>query len=385
MIEPEKFSEAFEPLHGAAAAATGLDDFGPPSYHEGLNWLLAALDEDGRVEGSRRAAVLRMLTGVLVRRLYTQEGWRRHPGYRDVSIKRPLVITGIPRTGTTALHKLLALDPQFQGIERWLAITPMPRPPREQWAEIPEFQSCTVELEAILQAAPGLADAHEMTVDSVDECLEVLQQEFVSNNFPSQLAVPSYLEWWYHQSESESYRRYGDVLRLVGVYDQQRRWLLKNPGHIWGIDDLLELFPDALVVQTHRDPAEAIPSVCRVLELPQGMYLDDNVRPDLIGPTEAAKWRAGVDRMQRARARCPDNFHDVSHADFRRDPIAVIDGIYTRLGLSLSSEAESAMRRWLDEQPRERRQGVTPTPERYGLSVAGLRDLFADYIETHSL
>ncbi|MGD1257203.1 sulfotransferase family protein [Mycobacterium seoulense] len=385
MAVPEKFTEAFEPLHQAAAAATGLDDFGPPTYHEGLHQLLTALDQDGRVAGPRREALFGMLTGVLVRRLYTQEGWRRNPGYRDVRIERPLVITGIPRTGTTALHKLLALDPQFQGVERWLAITPMPRPPRQNWSQKAEFNACVAGLEEFLAAMPGFADAHEMTADSVDECLEVLQQDFVSNTFPSQLAVPAYLHWWREESETTSYQRYADVLRLIGLDDQDRRWLLKNPGHIWGIDDLLALFPDALVVQTHRDPAKAMPSVCRVLEMPQSMYLGENVRPEEIGPPEVDKWRSAVDRTERARRRHPDNFHDVRHADFRADPIATIDSVYSKLGLSLPADVETTMRTWLYEQPEERRRGADADPARYGLSAAALRERFADYITTYAL
>lgn len=385
MTEPEKFSEAFEPLHAAATAATGLADFGPSTYHAGLIRLLESLDEDGRVQGPRRSSVLGMLTGVLVRRLYAEEGWRRHPGYRDVRIERPVVITGIPRTGTTALHKLLALDPQFQGIERWLATTPMARPQRERWPDVPEFQACVAGLDSMMASIPELADAHEMSADTVDECLEVLQQDFVSNNFPSQLGIPGYLEWWYEQSESTSYQRYGDVLRLVGINDPDRRWLLKNPGHIWGIDHLLELFPDALVVQTHRNPVTAIPSVCRVLELPQRMYLGDQVAPEAIGPAEADKWHAAVQRTQQARQRHPDNFHDVTIAEFRNDPIGCIDTIYRRLDLSLSTAAEAAMRHWLDEQPEERKRGAQAPPERYGLTAAGLRDQYADYIQTFSL
>lgn len=385
MNEPEKFGEAFEWLHDTASAATGLNDFGPHNYVEGLGQLLDALDQDGQVDGERRSLVLGMLAGVLVERLYTELGWSEHPNYRTVRIEQPLVITGIPRTGTTALHKLLALDPQFQGVERWLATTPMPRPARALWSEVPEFQACKSGLEAFLQAMPGFADSHELTADNVDECLEVLKQDFVSNFFPSQLDIPNYREWWYAQSEFASYHRYADVLRLVGLREPNKRWLLKNPGHLWGIDALLEVFPDAMIVQTHRNPATALPSVCRVLEMPRKLYLGAGVQLTAIGPVEADKWRRAIDRMERARSRSPERFYDMSHVEFRNDPIVVIRGIYQRFGLDLSADTEESMRQWLLNQPEEQKQGHNSSPEAYGLTVNGIRDMFADYIEKYSL
>jgi len=385
MQVPQRFSDAADWLHDTASAQTGLRDFGPADYRDGLAVLLDALDRDPRIGDNRRPLALGMLTGPLIARLYTQEGWRRHPEYARLRIERPLVITGVPRTGTTALHKLLSMDPQFQGIERWLASTPMVRPPRERWADLPEFQACVAGLNAFLRFAPEMAAAHDMTADTVDECLDVLQQSFVSNTFTSTLDAPAYREWWYGCSELASYRRYADVLRLIGLAEPGKTWLLKNPGHLWGIDALLEVFPDARIVQTHRDPAEAVPSLCSVLEIAQRVYLGDGVRPTEMGPVEAEKWQRAVARTEAARARQPRQFHDVRHIDFRRDPMTVVHGIYERFGITLSAETEAGMRRWLAAQPAEQKAGGRFTAGTYGLRRADIHRQFADYIERYRL
>jgi hypothetical protein len=385
MEAPQRFTDASEWLHAAATAQTGLSDFGPPDYRVGLKALLDALDHDGRPTAIGRQFALGMLTGVLAARLYTQEGWRRRPEYARVRIERPLIITGMPRTGTTALHKLLSTDPQFQGVEFWLANTPMPRPPRETWSGMPEYQASVAGLGALLQAAPGLAEAHDMTPDSVDECLNVMQQSFVSNMFGSSMGVLEYERWWQQQDEAASYRRYADVLRLIGLNEPNKRWLLKNPGHIWGIEHLFEVFPDACVVQTHRDPAKSIPSVCSLLEMSQRVFLGDAVEPQAIGRSEADKWQRAVGRADAYRARHRQQFHDVLHRDFHRDPMGTVRRIYERFELTLTDETEARMRRWVAEQPAEQKQGRRYSAHRYGLDEQGLRQQYAAYIERYDL
>jgi len=384
MEVPARFGEAFDALHAAASARAGADDFGPPDYCQGLRLLLQAFDEAPFSASGRRFA-FGALTGVLVARLYAQSGWSRHPQYRSVAIRAPLVITGIPRTGTTALHKLLSVDPQFQGIERWLAATPMVRPPRGRWPEQPEYRACVAGLQAVAEAAPALLSMHDMTADSVDECLDVLQQSFVSNLFASSYDVPRYSQWLLQQSEAPSYRRYADVLRLIGLADQDKRWLLKNPGHTWELESLFEVFPDACVVQTHRTPLKALPSLCSVLEVSRGIYHGAQVRPERIGAAEAAKWRRAIDRAEAARARRPGRFFDVDHRRFHADPIGVVRAIYRRFDLELRENVVGRMRDWLEQQPAEQKSGHRYMAARFGLGEAQLREQYADYIERYGL
>jgi len=180
-----------EALHEAARKATGLSDFGPQDYREALRRLLAAYDSEVRFTEIGRQFAIGGIVGTLVQRLLSEEGWKRRPGCRSRPIRRPLVITGIPRTGTTALHKLLAMDPQFQGLEHWLTESPMVRPPRHTWASNPAYLSSVAGLEAFFRMMPEMRKAHDIVADEVEECLDVLRQSFVSNRFGSSAYIPS--------------------------------------------------------------------------------------------------------------------------------------------------------------------------------------------------
>jgi hypothetical protein len=224
-----------------------------------------------------------------------------------------------------------------------------------------------------------------MTADTVDECLEVLQQSFVSNMFSSTFDVPDYTDWLLRQSEVASYRRYADVLRLIGFADQDKRWLLKNPGHTWELETLLEVFPDACVVQTHRTPLKAIPSLCSVLQVSRGIYQRNRVQPEKIGPVEAHKWRRAIDRTEAARRRHPGRVFDVDHRRFHADPLGVIRSIYERFGLRLDDATAESMRRWLEQQPAEQKNGHRYTAATFGLREDALREQFADYVGRYGL
>ena len=373
-------------LHAAATQMTGgLTDFGPQDYLPGLRALLDSMLRDMQFSEVGRQFGMGAIAGTLAARLHTEHGWKQRPDYRAVEIRRPLVITGIPRTGTTALHKLLSLDPRFQGLEHWITEAPQPRPPRETWATRPAYQASVAGLEMFFSIMPEMRLAHDIVADEVDECLEVLRQSFVSNRFAAGMHVPSYERWFRTQSEASSYRRFVDVLRLVGVDAPGQRWLLKNPGHVAQMDCLLEELPDACVIQTHRDPVLAIPSLCSTLHMARRMFEGHAARADVIGPREIDYWAAAMATTARVRAGRGDQFHDVHHHDFHRDPMAVVRAIYERLDLSLADETAQRMQRWIEASPTTR-HGEHRYRDR-GLwhhGRPGPRS-FAEYVERHSI
>lgn len=379
------FQHGMEALHEAARKATGLSDFGPPDYREGLRRLLAAYDCDMRFTESGRQFAIGGIVGTLAQRLLSEEGWKRRPDCRSRSIRQPLLITGIPRSGTTALHKLLAMDPQFQGLEHWLTESPMVRPPRATWASNPAFRASVAGLEAFFRMMPQMRKAHDMVADEVEECLDVLRQSFVSNRFGSSACIPSYDAWLFEQDEHDSYRRYADVLRLIGADEPDTRWLLKNPGHVARMECLLAVFPDALIVQTHRDPVKAIPSLCSTLHMARRMYEGDATRPELIGPREIRYWSQAVTRAGRVRAMKPNQFFDVDHRRFHEDPLGVVRAIYDRFGLTLGVTALERMRKWIAASPTRRHGEHHYVLEDYGVTATQIRSAFADYIDRYRL
>jgi Sulfotransferase family len=380
MAIPEKFADAEAALHEAAMAQSGLSDFGDGAYLSGLRVLLSALDSDLKLTGVYRERVFGSIAGVLSGRLYAQNGWREHPECLRTTIRRPLIITGIPRTGTTALHKALSMDPQFQGLELWLAQTPMVRPPRDQWANHPLYRNAAAGLAAVAAVAPLVKTIHDMVADEPDECLNAMVQSFVTIQFPSTLHVPSYHRWFLTQDETLSYRRYADLLKLVGFHDQDKRWLLKNPGHVLGIEPLLKVFPDALIVHTHRNPIEAVPSTCSLVDTFRTFYLGEETYPRELGRTHSELWSLGLTRMMNARDRHLAQFYDVEFTDFNADPIGVVRAIYKWAGLTLDPQFERTMTDWLDTHS-EGKGGVHRyTAEQFGLSEQTIRDQYREYM-----
>lgn len=380
MTIPEKFAHAEAALHEAAAKQTGLNDFGDDEYLPGLSVLLRALDADLKLTGVYRERVFGSIAGVLIGRLHARQGWREHPESLCTAIRAPLIITGIPRTGTTALHKALSMDPQFQGLELWLAQTPMVRPPRETWTSNPLFRKSAAAMAAVVEVAPLIKTIHDMVADEPDECLNAMVQSFVTIQFGSTLHVPSYHQWYLTQDETPLYRRYADLLRLVGLNDQHKRWLLKNPGHVLGIEPLLKVFPDARIVHTHRNPLVAVPSTCSLVDTFRTFYLSDQTYPRELGRMNLELWSIGLERTMRAHDRQPESFYDVQFEALNTDPLGVVRGIYQWAGLTLRSEVEQKMKNWLDTHS-EGKGGVhSYTAEQFGLNEQMLRDRYREYM-----
>jgi hypothetical protein len=221
--------------------------------------------------------------------------------------------------------------------------------------------------------------------NEVDECLNLLAQSFVSHYPSTALGLPGYDHWWREQDETASYRRYADNLRLIGADVPAQRWLLKNPGHISHLDALFAVFPDACVVQTHRDPAKSIPSVCSVIHPARRFFWAQEVGATMIGPRELDLWTWSAERAQGVRERRPERFLDVRFADLQREPMAVVERIYQHFGLSLSTAARQAMIAWISANPQHKHGRHEYTPEQFGLSESAIRERFADYMKRHQL
>jgi hypothetical protein len=373
------FSEAA--LHEAAAAETGFSDFGEPSYLEGLRVGLEAVARrgGGALLEQHFAARARV---ALIGRLHSERSWRTHPEHHDTRIAAPLIITGMSRSGTSALHQLFAADPQFQWIPHWIAAAPTVRPPRGHWEDHPAYQAQLARLESEFRRNPQQRATHNIEAALPEECINVMCQSFVSMMFTTTLPLPSYYDWLVLQDETPSYERYARNLKLIGAStSSEQPWLLKNPSHTGGMAALLKVFPDARIVVTHRDPVAAVTSAASMTQIISGK---------LWAPGEAGRHRLAVSlhnitRLEQARIGHEDQFHDVRYRDFMSDPMAVIAGIYGRFKLTLTPSAERAMQEWVAANPQGKFGAHRYTPEEYGLSAGEIRALFAGYIARHGL
>jgi sulfotransferase family protein len=361
-----------EELRALAAKATGLDDFGPDDYTDGLAVLLGSYDrEAGLTERGVRVARA-MLRGALAARLVSEAAWQAHPEHAEVAITRPLFVTGLPRTGTTALHRLLVADPAHQGLEMWLAEVPQPRPPRASWAADPVFAYIQAGCEKHHTAHPEFMGVHYMAADQVEECWQLLRQSMRSISWECLAHLPSYSAWLSGQDWTGAYRRHRRNLQLIGLPDASKRWVLKNPSHLFALDALLAVYPDALVVQTHRDPGTAIASVCSLAAQASAGW-SQVFAGDVIGQDQLELWASGLERFRAERARHDQaRFVDVRYEDLVADPVGTAEAVYAHFGLPFTGAAAASMQA-LSAERATGSPGTAPA-HRYALADFGLTE-----------
>jgi len=364
----------YDDIVAAAQRTTGLSDFGwePGTDHEAGLRLLAedlASPEAGLTPlGNyfQRSEV----KGALVGRLLTQARFDEHPGHVDVPIERPIFVMGLPRTGTTALHRLLHADPSAQGLEMWLTQFPQPRPPRETWEDDPIFSAMQQAFSAHHVESPDFMGIHYMDATTVEECWRLLRQTGKSNSYESLANIPRYTAWLQTQDWTDAYARHKQNLQLVGLNDPEKRWVLKNPSHMTALDALMSVYPDALVVYTHRDPAVCIASSCS-LSAETTIGHSTTYTPEVVGSTQLDLWSRAYHAYHDARPSYDDaQFADVAFADLVADPMGVVRGVYEQFGLDFTPEAQAAVA----EIDRESKQGGKAPSHRYALADYGLTE-----------
>jgi hypothetical protein len=367
-------------LRESASRLVGLDDFGPDddNYREGLAVILDSYQRDADLTpfGSKICRVY--LRGALAARLMAEAGWKQYPHYTDVPVERPIFVTGLPRTGTTALHRLLTADPSHQGLQMWLAEFPQPRPPRDMWNANPVFAQLNAQFEQHHVENPEFMGLHFMSADEVEECWQLLRQSLHAVAYETLAHLPTYAQWLAIQDWTPAYRRYRRNLQLIGLNDVGKRWVLKNPSHLHALDALMATFPDALVVQCHR-PAETIMgSMCSLAEAATEGWSNAYVGAT-IGADSLDTWSRGLERFNSERAKHdPAQFCDVDYVDFVADPIGTVEGVYRYFGIELTEPASRAMQQMhVESKKGPRAPKHRYSLEDYGLTAEAVKERFA--------
>ncbi|WP_300683659.1 sulfotransferase [Nocardioides sp.] len=365
---------SFTEIVEAAMRTTGLRDLGivPGSgFEEGFGLLVEDLasPEAGLTPVGNyfhRAQVKSALVG----RLITQARFAEFPEHADVAIERPIFVTGLPRTGTTALHRLLCADADHQGLEAWLTEFPQPRPPRATWESDPIFNALQAAYRSHHIDNPEFMGIHYMDATSVEECWRVLRQSGKSIGFESLAHIPRYSAWLAGQDWTDAYARHRQNLQLVGLHDAEKRWVLKNPSHLVALDALMAVYPDALVVVCHRAPVTSIASACS-LSAEATAGTSTTFVGETIGRTQLEMLSRSQRRFDALRPRYrAEQFHDVDYRAFVADPIGTVAGIYEAFGLTWSDAAQAEVRR-LDA---DSRTGKARPSHRYTLADYGLTE-----------
>ncbi|MBY0279943.1 sulfotransferase [Candidatus Binatia bacterium] len=365
-------------LLDGARVATGLDDFGDPTFRDGLEVLLGALADEARLNEIGVLAHEAALGGYLQQRLRIEDWYRRHPDIGRQEIGGPLFVTGLPRTGTTALSHLLAADPDTRSLAMWESQEPTPPPERATYATDPRIAAADAR-NAFFRGDPDFLRMYDGTATSPTENIDLLGQHFATQHFEGMAHVPSYIRWWLDHDMIPAYRHHARVLRLLQWRCPPTRWFLKSPPDLCHLDAFTAVYPNARIVWTHRDPAKVLASVCKLIFIVRRMQTDQ-VDLHQLGREQLALWAEAVRRaLAFRRAAGETRFADVFMDDLVADPLATVARLYDRVGLPFTSGAESAMRAWASEHPQHKHGAMPYTLEEFGLTLDEVRAAFADY------
>jgi hypothetical protein len=367
-------------LH-AATRRTGLDDFGDTSFRQPLERLVDAIENEARLTLLGRIAAREELVGILENRLLLERDRRRHPGIAREEIRRPLFITGLPRSGSTFLHGLLAQDPANRVPLHWELRFPSPPPEWSTRATDRRIARAARQLKWFLRLTPEFRKIHPVGARLPEECIMILSHSFLSFEFSSNWFVPWYQDWLEQQDLRPAYRCHRRFLQQLQWRCGGDRWLLKAPPHLPGMAALCATYPDANLIITHRDPLEVVPSVASLHVVLRRTFARD-VDPRAVGPEVSRMLADDIRRGFGARdGGCAprEQFLDVWYAQLMDDPLAVARRIYRHFDLPLSDDVVGRMRHYVATHPKDRHGAHVYTLAQFGLDDETERRRYRDY------
>jgi hypothetical protein len=366
------------------AADVGLDDYGDPSFRDGLERLGRAVLATADLNPVGEAAFEGQVKGHLANRLRVTDWHRTHPEVGDEVVRAPIVITGLPRTGTTALSHLLACDPGNRSLLGWEAGRSVPPPRTETYWRDPRLTAAREASGMMDLLNPGFKAIHHDPPDKPTECVVLFAQQFQSAIYPTEFTIPEYDEWMLGADATAAYAYHRAVLQVLQS-ECPGRWQLKTPQHGLDLDALLATYPDARIVITHRDPVKCVASVLSLVRSLSGTFTDVDHRGYIAGhwPELMAEF---ANRPVGFRARRPDvPVHDMSYEDLVGDPVDAIRAMYATFGEELSDDAADAMAAYSNESP----QGAHGRHEYrladFGLTRGDVEPRFEPYLARHDV
>tara|TARA_Y100000739_G_scaffold111328_1_gene95650 strand:- start:158 stop:1342 length:1185 start_codon:yes stop_codon:yes gene_type:complete len=385
-ISTRSLSVALDPdaLLDKAQRQTGLSNFGSAAFHKPFEILLQSLREEARLSARGIFIMNRTMLRLLTNRLRTEQVFAENPTLTDVPIRRPLYIIGFPRTGTTLLHNLLACDPVARWLHLWEGLYPAPSP--QSLETDPRITEVAEWVTGFEKVAPRLAAAHKLAPRGPEECLWLIEHTFNDLIFELRAHVPTYSRWLAeHEADVDIHQYYLRQLQMLGAHCNGAHWVFKAPRHLPGLKGLLAVFPEARIVQTHRDPATVLPSLCSLCEILRGAVSDAVDKPT-IGAHWHARLKAIFEQATAVRSTAAEGqILDIQYADLVTDPIATVQHIYAHHGYEFTEPFEAAMRQWLVANRQHKHGAHRYTLEEYGLSEAQVREDFSDYAKEFGL
>ena len=369
-----------------ATRTTGLSDFGGDGFREGLGLLLETyarhdFDERGRKRNRRR------LFGLLVTRLQLEDWWKRYPEILERPLAAPWVLTGLPRSGTSALFNLLAQDPATRTLRLWESQFPYPPEgwtPAKRGLPDPRRDAVEAYYAAGREKNPDFTQIHFASADTPEECVLIQALAFAGVQHGIEAMMEPYASWFRSKDQSAVYELERKILQLLDWQRPGERWLLKTPAHLWGLDELSQVFPDARIIWSHRSPIDAIASMCSMISTLM------KTRRDLVltdlGPIVLDFYATSLERGLAARDRLDSShFIDVSHDAFVRNGLQTVEDIYAHFDLHFPADLRESLSAYLRKHPKDRHGTHEYALAEYGLSVADVRGRFSAYVDRFEL
>jgi len=368
-------------LHQKARDETGLADFGSDDYRERFDLFLKALSEIDGLHGPGILSFHMQLLQVLKNRLLMTELLKRNPEILDIELVPPVVIAGLPRTGTTHLHNLLAAGPTFRVLRYWESVEPFPMPAEVGVEPDPRLARTDLAVDFLNQAMPLFPLMHEMTTEHVHEEIQLLFNDLSSMLMETLGHVPAWRDHYLTHDQTPHYEHLRVQLQCLQHLRGGRRWLLKSPQHLEQLPVLERVFPGLTVVVTHRDPVPVTLSML-VMLCYSGRMHRATVDCDEIVDYWVGRLDLMLQSLMRDRDVIPDGRSmDLRFDDFMADDLAVAARVYELAGEPLTDEASAAMKAYLEGHRRGRLGTVATSPEMFGLTEDALRARFAPYVD----
>jgi len=331
-----------EQLMANARRKSGLNDFGDEWFREPLTVLVESINREANLTPTGKLIQKTRLEGALIARLRAERLLQKHPEIQDIDLGKIIIIAGLQRTGTTTLHRLLAADPNMRALMSWEALNPIPLPKESLGNPKKRIAKAKTAEKGLAYLAPEFFAIHPVEHDAPEEDVLLLDLCFMSQSPEATLHVPTYAAWLEQQDHTPAYTYLRTLLKILSWQRPAKNWVLKTPHHMEYLDVILKVFPEASIVQTHRDPQKTTGSFCSMVSHGRGVFSDE------VDAKEVARhWMRKVNRlMQRSinvREQCEHKrFIDVSYYDLVSDPISQVARIYEFAGIPFDQSAAAA-------------------------------------------
>lgn len=360
-----------------AQQKTGCSDFGDANFREGLQQLLYSLKHEAKLNPMGLLVANNQIEESLVNRLKIVDFVKAHPSIATRPIKKPIIVAGLPRTGTTILHSLLAQDPRAHGPLSWETLNPLP----PKTGPDNRIQKTQRQLDMLCKMIPGFEAVHPMGAELPTECLTIHALNFTSLQFMVNFNIPGYCDWYLNQDFKPTLEFHKLFLQVLDYFNPTDHWVLKTPAYFSTLDAIFEVYPDACIIQTHREPARVLPSTASLFYYGQQLC-SDSIDPKSVAQSQIAFWSKSINKGLNQRLAMPARAHqffDITFQQLMESPLKAIESIYRHFDMELSDQAVQAMQRFLANHGREKHGKHHYSAQMYGITPNQIEGAFSTY------